>query len=79
MAICQFCRCEMLDLEVMSCIANFSIVFPDDVKMLAVPHEERKRCGDCNVKKGGFHHPGCDRERCPRCGEQLISCGCLGQ
>jgi hypothetical protein len=26
---------------------------------------------------GGFHHPGCDTEECPKCHGQLISCGCL--
>jgi hypothetical protein len=38
-----------------------------------------KRCHDCNVLDGGYHHPGCDMERCPRCGGQLISCGCLDE
>jgi hypothetical protein len=37
----------------------------------------RRRCGDCGATPGGFHHLGCDLERCPRCGRQLISCGCL--
>jgi len=35
------------------------------------------RCHDCNILKGGVHHPGCDAERCPRCAGQIISCGCL--
>lgn len=34
------------------------------------------RCGDCGVRPGGYHHLGCDLMRCPRCGRQLISCGC---
>jgi hypothetical protein len=33
-------------------------------------------CADCGVQMGGIHHFGCDIERCPRCGDQLITCGC---
>ncbi len=34
-------------------------------------------CHDCGVRLGGFHHPGCDNEECPKCHRQLLSCGCL--
>lgn len=34
------------------------------------------RCHDCNALYGHFHHWGCDAERCPVCGHQLISCDC---
>jgi hypothetical protein len=33
-------------------------------------------CGDCAVEEGQIHKLGCDMERCPFCGHQLITCGC---
>lgn len=34
-------------------------------------------CHDCRVIKGEFHVPGCDVERCPACGGQvLMGCDC---
>jgi len=33
-------------------------------------------CHDCEARRGQFHVPGCDMERCPACRGQLISCRC---
>lgn len=33
-------------------------------------------CPDCACKKGEIHYFGCDMERCPNCGEQLLVCCC---
>lgn len=37
---------------------------------------ERAKCHDCDALEGELHQYGCDMERCPFCGNQLISCGC---
>ena len=38
--------------------------------------ETPKICHDCGVKEGQLHVLGCDMERCPFCGGQLIGCNC---
>ena len=79
MEICNWCKQDML--KVSDCKDNTEVEYPDGTKMPSVPYPESKTipCHDCGVVPGKHHHPGCDMERCPRCGGQLISCECLDE
>jgi hypothetical protein len=74
MAICLDCKREMTTAA--SC--TVTTLHIDEVPFPMARHRRSGagRCGDCGVEPGGYHHLGCDLARCPRCGRQLISCGC---
>ncbi len=79
MVICPDCGREML--EAATCtIAKFA--FPDGSIFPRIPFGSEnppwqgERCHDCGVERGGYHHPGCDVERCPACLQQAIACAC---
>jgi hypothetical protein len=43
------------------------------------PRAPGPRCGDCETPEGELHALFCTKERCPFCGGQLSSCGCIHQ
>lgn len=78
MATCQDCTHEMLD-SISCTVADLVIdgrPYPRR-RCASWSRTDRTACGDCGAPHGGFHHLGCDLEDCPRCGQQLISCGCM--
>ena len=80
MAICRFCGNDMSKAD--GCVKIPVKIGGKDMDPIKYGDEKEEadtpeRCHDCNAQKGHFHHPGCDMERCPKCGGQLISCGCM--
>ncbi len=77
MAVCEYCRREMTKAVGCKCIPfRYERKTYKPIKFgfdgMGSPGD---RCGDCGALYGHYHHPGCDLERCPICGGQVISCG----
>jgi len=82
MAICDICKKEMLTADGckrLPIIHDGKEYEPIKVGDEGDWYEDGERCRDCGAKAGHYHHPGCDCERCPICGGQLITCGCLDE
>ena len=80
--LCVFCFSDISNKRIVSCENNRYVNFPDGTSLPSIPfvpsdiyHEFR--CPDCNVRVGGFHHPGCEHEICPKCHGTLADCGCM--
>ena len=76
-ATCDDCKQRML--KVKSCTFPYITIGGKDYRRIRFGDDGwtgNKRCHDCGCEVGGIHHQGCDVERCPKCGLQLISCDC---
>lgn len=76
MALCNACEQEMKEAE--SCTFTHIEVDGEWVPRNSTYFDGGERCFACGIvnREGNVHHPGCDWERCPKCGLQLITCDC---
>jgi len=76
LAICEDCKQEMLTAE--GCVYTHLVDSAGKLYPRSLKHwqDSGQRCHDCAAMYGKLHHCGCDVERCPKCGGQLISCDC---
>jgi len=77
MVNCKVCNREMTDPFTITCkrkhVMIGGVAWPKNTSHF---DELSGRCHDCGIEHGGYHHTGCDVERCPKCNGQLITCGC---
>ena len=81
-AICELCGRDMLESK--GCAVSKIHVAGKVYKRIPVGGQgdflegspTDARCHDCGALMGHYHHWGCDCERCPTCGLQLIGCDC---
>jgi hypothetical protein len=85
LAVCDFCGKEMDGAS--SCIEGRIRIGDKDYSLLPykgkretlfTKGEALKRCPECNVLPGGFHHVGCVLELCPKCNGKWVFCKCDG-
>jgi hypothetical protein len=55
---------------------HYRIPYGHELERFHPSYMTPRNCHDCNVLIGQFHAYGCDCERCPRCGDQLLMCSC---
>jgi len=84
LTICAFCFHDIDLRHIVSCENNRYVHFKDGSNIPSIPFYPRdilftKRCPDCNVRIGGYHHPGCEYEVCPKCSGYIVECGCLNK
>lgn len=76
MAKCSDCNKEMKGSN--SCDKPYLEIDGKKRKRDTKVRSKSANCHDCSIenKEGNIHHLLCDMEICPKCGGQLITCGC---
>ncbi len=75
--LCRRCGKNIFDPRTTTCVGGYiDYADSDSFRRIPYPDTEKEKCSKCGTSPGGFHHDGCYVERCPRCGERLVSCAC---